>query len=255
MTRSFFVVPPILNPDIVVPNDTISALSVGLDFAVFNPYIPPIFLRLIESTGGLFTTPEDYSKFLHDMFLSNKSSLITRGTRRRWLRSFFTNQDFVTEVGMPWEIYLQTLPSGRNTKVWGKSGGIFEFHSYISVNTELGFSVPLFETPSDWKVVAFQTGSSDATMDITVAAHKLFAPIFENIVLDHWNSSYGGKYVSNNTLVEIDVNFKGGSIELAQLQGKGVDALGVLGSTGRGITNRTDVLSYLWPGVHKNTFR
>jgi len=51
------------------------------------------------------------------------------------------NPDFVTEVGMPWEVFLQTLPSGRNTKVYGKSGGIFTFHAYVSVNTNLGFSV------------------------------------------------------------------------------------------------------------------
>ena len=37
MTRSFFVVPPALFQDIVVPNNSISALSVGIDFGVFNP--------------------------------------------------------------------------------------------------------------------------------------------------------------------------------------------------------------------------
>jgi hypothetical protein len=92
-------------------------------------------------TGGLFTTVEDYNTFLYRMFLSNTTALIDRAASRRWLRSFFTNPDFVTEVGMPWEVYLQTLPSGRNTKVYGKSGGIFDFHAYISVNTDLGFSV------------------------------------------------------------------------------------------------------------------
>lgn len=94
-------------------------------------------------------------------------------------------------------------------------------------------------------------------MDITITAHKLFAPIFENIVLQEWNASYGGKYVMNDTVVDVAVNLTDATIELAQLQGKGVDALGSLGYFGRGIplANRTDVLSYLWPGIDANTFR
>ena len=60
---------------------------------------------------------------------------------KRWLTALFMNPDFVTEVGMPWEIHLQTLPSGRNVKVFGKSGGIFQFHAYASINRYLGFSV------------------------------------------------------------------------------------------------------------------
>lgn len=40
MTQSFFVVPPALAPDIVVPNNALSAYSVEIDFGVFNPYGP-----------------------------------------------------------------------------------------------------------------------------------------------------------------------------------------------------------------------
>jgi len=94
-------------------------------------------------------------------------------------------------------------------------------------------------------------------MDITVAAHKIFAPIFENIVLQEWNSSYGGTYVmNNNTVVDVAVNLTDATIQLTQLEGNGVDALGSLAyNIGIPIANRSDVLSYLWPGIDANTFR
>jgi hypothetical protein len=83
----------------------------------------------------------DYSAFLHDVFLSKESRLLRLPAAKRWLTSLFTNQDFVTEVGMPWEVHIQPLPSGRNMKVFGKSGGIFDFHAYVTINRNLGFSV------------------------------------------------------------------------------------------------------------------
>lgn len=93
-------------------------------------------------------------------------------------------------------------------------------------------------------------------MDITVEAHKLFAPIFENAVLQQWNASYGGKYVMDNTVIDIAVNLTDATIELSQLQGQGIDALSYLGGvSGIPLANRSDILSYLWPGIDANTFR
>jgi len=89
-----------------------------------------------------------------------------------------------------------------------------------------------------------------------VEAHKIFAPVFENIILQEWNTSYGGKYVTNDTIVDIAVNLTDATIELTQLEQTGVDALGSLGYyTGIPIANRSDILSYLWPGIDVNTFR
>jgi len=87
-----------------------------------------------------------------------------------------------------------------------------------------------------------------------VEAHKIFAPVFENIILQEWNISYGGKYVTNDTIVDIAVNLTDATIELTQLERTGVDALGSLGYY-TGIANRSDILSYLWPGIDVNTFR
>jgi hypothetical protein len=102
----------------------------------------------------------------------------------------------------------------------------------------------------------FDAGNVDKTIDITVEAHKLFAPIFENAVLQEWNVSYGGTYVQNNTVIDITVNLTDAIIELSQLQGQGIDALSYLGAaTGIPLANRSDILSYLWPGIDANTFR
>ena len=61
----------------------------------------------------------------------------------------------------------------------------------------------------------------------------------------------------NDTVIDVAVDLTEATIELAELQGKGVDALGSLGYYDRGIplANRTDVLSYLWPGIDADTFR
>jgi CubicO group peptidase (beta-lactamase class C family) len=39
MNRSAYVVPTALKSEVVIPNNTLSALSVDIDFAVFNGYI------------------------------------------------------------------------------------------------------------------------------------------------------------------------------------------------------------------------
>jgi hypothetical protein len=89
-------------------------------------------------------------------------------------------------------------------------------------------------------------------------ANQLFAPVFEQANLDMFNATYGGHYVQNdttNTTIDIVVDSTSGSITLDKLQGRGVDVLGQLGLLGRGIQNRTNVLSYIWPGIDDKTFR
>jgi hypothetical protein len=106
--------------------------------------------------------------------------------------------------------------------------------------------------------VVFQTGTLDKSIDITVEAHRLFAPVFEQANLDLFNAKYGGHYVQNdttNTTIDILVDPSSGSISLDRLEGRGVDVLGRFGLISRGIQNRTNVLSYLWPGIDDNTFR
>ena len=92
--------------------------------------------------------------------------------------------------------------------------------------------------------------------DITVEAHKLVAPIFENAILQEWNTSYGGTYILNNTVIDIAVDPTEATIELSRLKGQGVDALSYLGAaSGIPLANRSDLISYLWPGIDENTFR
>jgi hypothetical protein len=106
--------------------------------------------------------------------------------------------------------------------------------------------------------VVFQTGALDKSIDITTEAHRQFAPVFEHANVDLFNTKYGGHYVQNdttNTTIDIVVDPSSGSISLERLEGRGVDVLGRLASLSRGIQNRTNVLSYLWPGIDDNTFR
>jgi hypothetical protein len=94
--------------------------------------------------GGAYASPNDFTALFHDLFLSGHPKLIKSVTARHWLRSLFTIQDFASEVGMPWEIYLQVLDSGRNLKVYTKAGDITAFHTVASINPSLGLSVTFF---------------------------------------------------------------------------------------------------------------
>jgi hypothetical protein len=90
--------------------------------------------------GGAFSSAYDWTTMLHDLFLSDPK-LLRLVTIKKWLRSLFTNPDFTTEVGMPWEIYLQYLDTGRYMKIFGKGGDLTTYHSEMTVNRYLGFSV------------------------------------------------------------------------------------------------------------------
>jgi hypothetical protein len=77
---------------------------------------------------------------LHGLFLS-KPTILSLVTTKKWLRALFTNPDFVSEVGMPWEINVQTLASGRHTKIYGKGGDVTKYQTYMTIDRALGFSV------------------------------------------------------------------------------------------------------------------
>jgi hypothetical protein len=93
--------------------------------------------------GGVFSSVNDFTSLLHNIFLSTTDSLLPAVTAKQWLRGLFTNQDFTTAVGMPWEINFQSLNSGRNVEIFGKSGGIAAYNTYMTINRALGFSVHL----------------------------------------------------------------------------------------------------------------
>jgi hypothetical protein len=95
-----------------------------------------------DSAGGLFSSTRDITSLFFQIFLS-KSEILSSITIERWLRGLFTNPD-LSEVGMPWEISLQELDSGRNVKLFAKEGRLGPFGTYMTVNRALGFSVSLF---------------------------------------------------------------------------------------------------------------
>jgi hypothetical protein len=103
-------------------------------------------------------------------------------------------------------------------------------------------------------VVAFAVSKVDVSTNISLSANELYAPIFERAILEMWNNKWGGNYTLNNTVIELLVDFDNASIELARLEGKGFDVLGEFGQA-YGITNRNDVLSYLWPGYNESSIR
>ena len=87
---------------------------------------------------GAFSSTNDFTSLLYNLFLS-PPSLLPSATIKQWLRTLFINQDAVTAVGMPWEIFFETLDSGRNTEIFSKRGGIGTFSTFMTINRALGF--------------------------------------------------------------------------------------------------------------------
>ena len=94
----------------------------------------------IFRTLGLYSSVNEFTRLLHALFLSDPTFL-SLATTKKWLRALFTNLDFASEVGMPWEISIQELNSGRISKIYGKGGDLITYHSFMSINRALGFSV------------------------------------------------------------------------------------------------------------------
>jgi|SRR5579862_3687926 len=92
--------------------------------------------------------------------------------------------------------------------------------------------------------------------DVGKTVNDWFAPCFEQAILEAWNDKYGGQYRSKDATIDISVNFTSATIELSQLEIGKVDALEYLYHfQGNKAGNRSDIVSYLWPGIDDNTFR
>jgi len=75
--------------------------------------------------------------------------MLPRATTKKWLRALSTDPGFAYEIGMPWEISLQTLDSGRNVKLYDKAGGIGAFQTRMSIVRDLSYSVSPLQISSD----------------------------------------------------------------------------------------------------------
>jgi CubicO group peptidase (beta-lactamase class C family) len=147
LKHSTFLLDDSTRPFAVCLNDT-SNWTIDTDVKIFNPS-PCSRPKANGSMGGAYSSVNDMTALFHDLFLSNKSKLISSTAARHWLRGLFTNEDFSSEIGMPWEITLYSLPSGRFAKSYGKAGDISFYHPIGNINPTLGFSVLLSLDPNN----------------------------------------------------------------------------------------------------------
>jgi hypothetical protein len=205
--------------------------------------------------GGAYASTNDFTTLFHDLFLSDHSKLIKKPTARHWLRSLFTLQDFASEVGMPWEIYFQLLDSGRYIKVYAKAGDINAFHTSASISPGLGFSVAPLKLKLT-QVMVFTAGTATIDTILGEQLNDLYAPLFEEAVLELWNSKYGGRYQSDGVTIDITVNFTTATIELTTMQIGQIDGINYLYQFEQNPSaERSDIISYLWPGIDDSSFR
>ncbi|KAG2415981.1 hypothetical protein HFD88_007173 [Aspergillus terreus] len=92
------------------------------------------------SSGGLFSSTNDYAKF--GVAVLN-STLLPEEQTRRWMKPVSHTAHLRYSVGAPWEIYRYTHASGTVTDIYTKSGDSGFYSSYIVLlpDFDAGFSV------------------------------------------------------------------------------------------------------------------
>lgn len=140
----------------------------------------------IYSTGGLFTTPNDLSRFLRGIL---NYELLTRAETAAWLKpSSFTSSP-TGAIGMPWAILRPTnidRASGtRPLEIYTMLGGFPNYGAYVAVVPEYRIGIAVnYAGPGDDPV-------SRTVLDLAVQ-HVI--PVFDVLARTQAEEKYVGSY-------------------------------------------------------------
>lgn len=104
--------------------------------------------------------------------------------------------------------------------------------------------------------MVFLGGTNPVDSELGQATVEVFSPVFEQAILELWSKKYAGRYQCDSTTIDIFVNFTKGSIEVSQMQFGNIDMIEFFYEfSGNPAVNRTDLISYIWPGIDDVTYR
>ncbi|KAJ4364771.1 hypothetical protein N0V95_000719 [Ascochyta clinopodiicola] len=147
MTSSFFG----SVPDSLVPSVTVPGGENWADLVLGEGYNP---------AAGLWTSANDLSKYIHNVWLHQSPSLISPFDRRRALKPIYSLPDGKQQVGTGWEIMLHTVPTSSNTSdtdttktygIYGKSGSGGGWRSWMDVVPNLGYGLVILSQTAGLK--------------------------------------------------------------------------------------------------------
>ncbi|KZM24715.1 uncharacterized protein EKO05_0007064 [Ascochyta rabiei] len=137
MTNSFFG----SIPDSLIPSITVPGGENWADLVLGEGYNP---------VAGMWSSANDLSKYIHNVWLQQPPSLISPFDRRHALKPVYSLPDGKQQVGTGWEIMLHTVPTSSNTSdpditktygIYGKSGSGGGWRSWMDVVPNLGYGL------------------------------------------------------------------------------------------------------------------
>ncbi|KAJ4988522.1 hypothetical protein SVAN01_05977 [Stagonosporopsis vannaccii] len=186
MTHSF------LGPvtDDLVASVTVPGGDNWVDLVVGEGYNP---------AAGMWSSANDLSKYIHNIWLQKSPSLISPFDQRRVLKPVYTLPDGGQQVGPGWEISLRTANTSSNAtnastktySIYGKSGGGGGWRSWIDVVPNLGYGL----------VILSQTAGMDGYEMLFPAAlygevHDVLVPAFAEVLSKEIEGRFAGMYAS-----------------------------------------------------------
>jgi hypothetical protein len=97
----------------------------------------------IYSSGGIYSSANDLSKYLRSIILS---TLLSQATINAWTKPYsWTLSGTNSAYEMPWEILRTSkgIPDGRATNIITKSGSLINYFSTIALLLELDLGVTI----------------------------------------------------------------------------------------------------------------
>ena len=106
------------------------------------------------------------------------------------------------------------------------------------------------------QVSSFGAGPIPIAPQFALQANVLFGPILELAILESWARGFAGIYTDpSSAIVQIEVNFITGILELTRLESNGTDLLAIYAFLFNVPAPRSELIFYLWPGNNEFSWR
>jgi CubicO group peptidase (beta-lactamase class C family) len=178
MTNSFFgAIPGHLIPSVGVPGGpNFVDLVVGLGY---------------DPAAGLWTSSNDISRYLYEIWLRPDPSMITVSQRQRTPKPTITLPDGIQQAGPALEIDLITVPVSNSTSKtyssYGKSGDGGGFHAWIDMIPNLGYGIVVMSQHS-----GLENYSRIVPTLVRDSVHEILIPAFAGAIADTIERRFGG---------------------------------------------------------------
>ncbi|OJD29311.1 penicillin-binding protein [Diplodia corticola] len=180
MTHSFFGA----IPDALIPNIGVPGGPNWVDLVIGPGYDP---------AGGMWSSANDLSTYLHRIWLAPTPALITPTQRRTSLQPRLALPDGKQLVGFGWEIIAATDGATNKTyAIYGKSGDAGGSHAWLDAVPNLGYGIVALSQESQ----AADGGDYARVVPTAVrdAVHAVLLPAFAEALGGSLRGRYAGRY-------------------------------------------------------------